>query len=99
MLIVCLVHHQGAFAGTLVGFLVSMWLAVGSTLYPPSAETMGVLNSYTPQCGSGNITVDNIIHEELMSISDIPHNEDRSVLMNTISFSISQFSATETTKG
>uniref|UniRef100_A0A4W6CM76 Solute carrier family 5 member 5 n=1 Tax=Lates calcarifer TaxID=8187 RepID=A0A4W6CM76_LATCA len=39
-------NRLGAYSGILVGFCVSLWLAVGSTLYPPSAETMGVLPSY-----------------------------------------------------
>lgn len=79
----CLVHHQGAFSGIFVGFLVSMWLAVGSTLYPPSAETMGVL-SYSAQCGS-NITVNNITHMEQLSISGLTHNdENRRVLANAV---------------
>uniref|UniRef100_A0A669BL94 Solute carrier family 5 member 5 n=1 Tax=Oreochromis niloticus TaxID=8128 RepID=A0A669BL94_ORENI len=38
-------NKLGAFTGILAGFCVSMWLAVGSTLYPPSEETMGVLPS------------------------------------------------------
>uniref|UniRef100_A0A3Q1CUJ7 Solute carrier family 5 member 5 n=1 Tax=Amphiprion ocellaris TaxID=80972 RepID=A0A3Q1CUJ7_AMPOC len=40
-------NRLGAFSGIAVGFCVSMWLAVGSTLYPPSEETMGVLPSFT----------------------------------------------------
>uniref|UniRef100_A0A8D3DCC4 Sodium/iodide cotransporter n=1 Tax=Scophthalmus maximus TaxID=52904 RepID=A0A8D3DCC4_SCOMX len=39
-------NRLGAFSGLLSGFCVSLWLAVGSTFYPPSEETMGVLPSY-----------------------------------------------------
>lgn len=99
-LIVCLIRHQGAFVGIFVGFLVSMWLAVGSTLYPPSAETMGVLDSYATQCGSSNITVNNITREDLLSISGLPHNDGhRWELLNAVHFNNScQFVATVTIK-
>uniref|UniRef100_A0A3Q1INR3 Solute carrier family 5 member 5 n=1 Tax=Anabas testudineus TaxID=64144 RepID=A0A3Q1INR3_ANATE len=43
-------NKLGAFSGLLVGFCFSLWLAVGSTLYPPSAEIMGVLPSYSDGC-------------------------------------------------
>uniref|UniRef100_A0A669BTL7 Solute carrier family 5 member 5 n=1 Tax=Oreochromis niloticus TaxID=8128 RepID=A0A669BTL7_ORENI len=49
-------NKLGAFTGILAGFCVSMWLAVGSTLYPPSEETMGVLPSLAGDCESINIT-------------------------------------------
>lgn len=78
---------QGAFSGIFVGFLVSLWLAVGSTLYPPSAQTMGVLDSYSAQCGSSNTTVDNITHKELLSISGLADNEEnRWELVNAVCF-------------
>lgn len=48
---------QGAFSGIFVGFVVSLWLAVGSTLYPPSEETMGVLPSYASICSPSNISL------------------------------------------
>uniref|UniRef100_A0A3B4YST0 Solute carrier family 5 member 5 n=1 Tax=Seriola lalandi dorsalis TaxID=1841481 RepID=A0A3B4YST0_SERLL len=47
-------NKLGAYSGILAGFCVSLWLAVGSTLYPPSEETMGVLPSYTDECQHGN---------------------------------------------
>uniref|UniRef100_A0A3Q0RUN5 Solute carrier family 5 member 5 n=1 Tax=Amphilophus citrinellus TaxID=61819 RepID=A0A3Q0RUN5_AMPCI len=50
-------NRLGAFSGILAGFCVSMWLAVGSTLYPPSEETMGVLPSLAGDCKSMNITL------------------------------------------
>uniref|UniRef100_A0A8C6T536 Solute carrier family 5 member 5 n=1 Tax=Neogobius melanostomus TaxID=47308 RepID=A0A8C6T536_9GOBI len=43
-----------------LSYCVSIWLAVGSTLYPPSAESMGVLPSYTDQCAPTNISLSNI---------------------------------------
>lgn len=47
-------NRLGAYSGILAGYCVSVWLAVGSTLYPPSAETMGVLPTYTSQCEPRN---------------------------------------------
>ncbi|MBN3302959.1 SC5A5 protein, partial [Amia calva] len=43
-------NTTGVFAGVLVGFGISLWIAVGSTLYPPGPDTMGVLPSYMDQC-------------------------------------------------
>ncbi|XP_077331674.1 sodium/iodide cotransporter [Lithobates pipiens] len=40
----------GAFSGLAVGFSLSLWLAVGGTLYPPSPEMMGVLPTYAEHC-------------------------------------------------
>ncbi|XP_060131414.1 sodium/iodide cotransporter [Zootoca vivipara] len=40
----------GVLTGLLVGFALSFWVAVGGTLYPPSAATMGVLPSYGDLC-------------------------------------------------
>uniref|UniRef100_A0A8D3DMX6 Sodium/iodide cotransporter n=1 Tax=Scophthalmus maximus TaxID=52904 RepID=A0A8D3DMX6_SCOMX len=45
-------NRLGAFSGLLSGFCVSLWLAVGSTFYPPSEETMGVLPSYAGELNS-----------------------------------------------
>ncbi|XP_075896729.1 sodium/iodide cotransporter isoform X1 [Nelusetta ayraudi] len=86
-------NRLGAFAGIFVGFLVSMWLAVGSTLYPPSAETMGVLDSFATQCGSSNITVTNITRKELLSISGRPHNDEHRGLQAFYSMSYLYFGA------
>uniref|UniRef100_A0A8D0BIQ4 Solute carrier family 5 member 5 n=1 Tax=Salvator merianae TaxID=96440 RepID=A0A8D0BIQ4_SALMN len=40
----------GVFIGLAVGFALSFWVAVGGTIYPPSAATMGVLPSYGNFC-------------------------------------------------
>ncbi|XP_029003347.1 sodium/iodide cotransporter [Betta splendens] len=48
-------NRLGVFSGILVGFCVSFWLAVGSTLYPPSAEAMGVLPSDSGQCDNNTL--------------------------------------------
>ncbi|XP_032071076.1 sodium/iodide cotransporter [Thamnophis elegans] len=46
----------GVFSGLGVGFLLSFWVAVGGTLYPPSASTMGVLPSYADLCPLYNVS-------------------------------------------
>uniref|UniRef100_A0AAV2KX34 Sodium-dependent multivitamin transporter n=1 Tax=Knipowitschia caucasica TaxID=637954 RepID=A0AAV2KX34_KNICA len=47
-------NKLGAYVGILTGYGVSLWLAVGSTLYPPSAETMGVLPTSADLCSPTN---------------------------------------------
>ncbi|KAL7993075.1 hypothetical protein Chor_017331 [Crotalus horridus] len=47
----------GVFSGLGVGFLLSFWVAVGGTLYPPSASTMGVLPSYADFCPLYNVSL------------------------------------------
>ncbi|XP_010604824.2 sodium/iodide cotransporter, partial [Fukomys damarensis] len=41
---------QGVLSGLGVGFLLSLWVALGATLYPPSEQTMGVLPSSATGC-------------------------------------------------
>ncbi|KAJ0065024.1 hypothetical protein NL108_001014, partial [Boleophthalmus pectinirostris] len=50
-------NKLGAHLGIIAGYCVSVWLAVGSTLYPPSPQTMGVLPTYTDHCASTNISL------------------------------------------
>ncbi|XP_061634834.1 sodium/iodide cotransporter isoform X2 [Phyllopteryx taeniolatus] len=76
---------QGAFSGTAVGYCVSLWLAVGSTLYPPSSRTMGVLPSYTAECEPRNITLNGTHHQD--SISTALHPDNPGGLHNLYSIS------------
>uniref|UniRef100_A0A8C7Z9Q7 Solute carrier family 5 member 5 n=1 Tax=Oryzias sinensis TaxID=183150 RepID=A0A8C7Z9Q7_9TELE len=62
-------NKLGAFSGIAVGFCVSLWLAVGSTLYPPTEETMGVLPSFSGGCEPSNITLSSISNQDQLSIS------------------------------
>ncbi|KAM7409603.1 hypothetical protein PAMA_001202 [Pampus argenteus] len=61
-------NRLGAYSGIFVGFCVSLWLAVGSTLYPPSKNTMGVLPSYTGECEPSNITLNSSPDQDQHSI-------------------------------
>ncbi|KAG7487906.1 hypothetical protein MATL_G00028490 [Megalops atlanticus] len=49
-------NTPGVFAGVSVGFCISVWVAAGSTLYPPSPEKMGILPTNAEQCQSPNTT-------------------------------------------
>ncbi|KAK5907115.1 hypothetical protein CesoFtcFv8_004997 [Champsocephalus esox] len=68
-------NRLGAFSGIFVGYCVSLWLAVGSTLYPPSEETMGILPSYTGECEL-NVTLNSSTHQDQLSISTPLHPDD-----------------------
>ncbi|KAK2908000.1 hypothetical protein Q8A73_009073 [Channa argus] len=56
-------NRLGVFSGILAGYFVSLWLAVGSTLYPPSEKIMGVLPSYTGVC-EHNITLNSSSNQD-----------------------------------
>ncbi|NXM72785.1 SC5A5 protein, partial [Serilophus lunatus] len=47
---------QGVLGGLAAGFVLSFWVAVGATLYPPSAATMGVLPTSGALCPPANGT-------------------------------------------
>lgn len=47
-------NTPGVFSGLIVGFGLSLWVALGGTLYPPTAEIMGVLPTYAEQCSIYN---------------------------------------------
>ncbi|RMB89743.1 hypothetical protein DUI87_33758 [Hirundo rustica rustica] len=47
---------QGVLGGLAVGLALSLWVAIGATLYPPSAATMGVLPSSSTLCPPRNVT-------------------------------------------
>ncbi|XP_030075642.1 sodium/iodide cotransporter [Microcaecilia unicolor] len=54
-------NTYGVFSGLAAGFALSFWVAVGGTLYPPSAKTMGVLPTYADLCPLYNSTNGTII--------------------------------------
>ncbi|XP_006792072.2 sodium/iodide cotransporter [Neolamprologus brichardi] len=89
-------NRLGAFTGILAGFLVSMWLAVGSTLYPPSEETMGVLPSLAGSCESINTTQSSIPIEDQHSVSTRLRPNNQGGLLNFYSMSYLYFGAMAT---
>ncbi|KAK9519465.1 hypothetical protein VZT92_022193 [Zoarces viviparus] len=89
-------NRLGAFSGITVGFCVSLWLAVGSTLYPPNEETMGVLPFYTGGCGPSNITLNSSRPQDQHSISTLPYPDDQGGLLDFYSLSYLYFGAMAT---
>nr|XP_054608200.1 sodium/iodide cotransporter isoform X2 [Nothobranchius furzeri] len=89
-------NRLGAFSGILVGFCVSLWLAVGSTLHPPSEETMGVLPSFTGSCSLANITMSHNSNQKQKSISTVLHPNDKRGIFNFYSTSYLYFGAMAT---
>lgn len=43
-------NTPGVFSGLAAGLVLSLWVALGATLYPPSAQSMGVLPSSAAGC-------------------------------------------------
>uniref|UniRef100_A0A3B5L4D1 Solute carrier family 5 member 5 n=1 Tax=Xiphophorus couchianus TaxID=32473 RepID=A0A3B5L4D1_9TELE len=84
---------SGAYSGILAGFCVSLWLAVGSTLHPPSEETMGVLPSFTDGCSFANGTRNN---SSTVSILTPLHPKHQGGLLNFYSMSYLYFGAMAT---
>ncbi|XP_041863103.1 sodium/iodide cotransporter isoform X2 [Melanotaenia boesemani] len=89
-------NRLGAFSGILVGYCVSLWLAVGSTLYPPSEDTMGVLPSFTGNCEPSNITLSSSTNHGQHSISTPLHPINQGGIHNFYSMSYLYFGAMAT---
>ncbi|XP_077390927.1 sodium/iodide cotransporter-like isoform X4 [Festucalex cinctus] len=88
-------NRLGTFIGTAAGYCVSLWLAVGSTLHPPSLRTMGVLPNYADGCEPGNFTLNGTQHQ--YSISAPLQPDDPRGLRNFYSISYLYFGAVATT--
>uniref|UniRef100_A0A3B3W320 Solute carrier family 5 member 5 n=1 Tax=Poecilia latipinna TaxID=48699 RepID=A0A3B3W320_9TELE len=89
-------NRLGAYSGILAGFCVSLWLAVGSTLHPPSEETMGVLPSFTDGCSFANGTKNNSSNLDEVSILTPLHPKHQGGLLNFYSMSYLYFGAMAT---
>lgn len=46
---------QGVLSGLAAGLAVSLWVAVGATLYPPGEQTMGVLPTSASGCTNASV--------------------------------------------
>uniref|UniRef100_A0A8C7JHY8 Solute carrier family 5 member 5 n=1 Tax=Oncorhynchus kisutch TaxID=8019 RepID=A0A8C7JHY8_ONCKI len=91
-------NRPGVFSGVAVGFSISLWLVIGSTLHPPSLQTMGVLPTYTDQCPSSNSTVNSSLGMDTPSASTpLPlYQHGRTSLQNFYSMSYLYFGAVGT---
>ncbi|XP_069469946.1 sodium/iodide cotransporter-like [Ambystoma mexicanum] len=54
-------NTPGVFSGLAVGSILTMWLAVGGTIYPPTPEIMGVLPTHAIHCPQRNSTNSSIV--------------------------------------
>ncbi|XP_041087031.1 sodium/iodide cotransporter [Polyodon spathula] len=69
----------GVFAAIVVGFGISLWIGIGSSLYPPDPQVMGVLPSSADHCPllvtgnttlNGSLVVETSLAGERPSIAD-----------------------------
>ncbi|TUD19542.1 Sodium/iodide cotransporter [Bagarius yarrelli] len=54
-------NKPGVFSGVVVGFSLALWLAVGSSVYPPTPREMGVLHTSVDHCPSTNTTYNSTV--------------------------------------
>ncbi|XP_034035062.1 sodium/iodide cotransporter [Thalassophryne amazonica] len=87
-------NKPGAYCGILGSFCLSVWLAVGSTLYPPSPETMGMLPSSPGNSEDTNTTLNSSHCHHLASAPPQPNNQGG--LYNFYSISYLYFGALAT---
>ncbi|XP_058641068.1 sodium/iodide cotransporter isoform X2 [Onychostoma macrolepis] len=88
-------NKPGVFSGVAVGSCLSLWLAVGSTIYPPSPQIMGVLPTSAGHCLASNATLNSTITVTESSIlaSSVPLDYG---LQNIYSISYLYFGALST---
>ncbi|KAK1801441.1 hypothetical protein P4O66_022710 [Electrophorus voltai] len=86
-------NNAGVFSGVAVGFVLSLWLAAGSSIYPPSPVRMGVLPTSAASCLSVNTTT--YSRPSALSPSD-PQQSGQPGLQNIYSVSYLYFGALST---
>ncbi|XP_016066291.1 PREDICTED: sodium/iodide cotransporter, partial [Miniopterus natalensis] len=60
-------NTPGVLSGLLAGFLLSLWVAVGATLYPPSAKSMGALPSSAAACAGPSANASGLLGPLLLA--------------------------------
>uniref|UniRef100_A0A8C1XUW0 Solute carrier family 5 member 5 n=1 Tax=Cyprinus carpio TaxID=7962 RepID=A0A8C1XUW0_CYPCA len=88
-------NKPGVFSGVAVGFCLSLWLAIGSTIYPPTPQIMGVLPTSAGNCLASNAMLNSTITVTESSIlsSSVPQDYG---LQNIYSISYLYFGALST---
>ncbi|XP_066206325.1 sodium/iodide cotransporter isoform X2 [Saccopteryx leptura] len=60
-------NTPGVLSGLLAGLTISLWVAVGATLYPPKAESMGVLPSSAAGCAGPSANASGLLGSLLIT--------------------------------
>ncbi|CAL8309829.1 unnamed protein product [Lota lota] len=89
-------NQVGVLCGVASGFSVSLWLAVGSTLYPPSDEIMGVLPIHGGNCSPSNDSLSSSLVTESSSSIIHVHPDDHEGIHNFYHMSYLYFGALAT---
>ncbi|XP_012584737.1 PREDICTED: sodium/iodide cotransporter isoform X5 [Condylura cristata] len=64
-------NTSGVLSGLAAGLALSLWVALGATLYPPSAQSMGVLPSSATSCMVPSANASNLLSVPLtLNVSD-----------------------------
>ncbi|KAG8517325.1 Sodium/iodide cotransporter [Galemys pyrenaicus] len=63
-------NTTGVLSGLAAGLALSLWVALGATLYPPSAQSMGVLPSSTTNCRELSANASNLSVPLTVNMSD-----------------------------
>uniref|UniRef100_A0A9J8CVL9 Solute carrier family 5 member 5 n=1 Tax=Cyprinus carpio carpio TaxID=630221 RepID=A0A9J8CVL9_CYPCA len=66
-------NKPGVFSGVAVGFCLSLWLAIGSTIYPPTPQIMGVLPTSAGNCLASNFSFFQLNSYSLQNIYSISY--------------------------
>ncbi|XP_036306172.1 sodium/iodide cotransporter isoform X2 [Pipistrellus kuhlii] len=60
-------NTPGVLSGLLAGLVVSLWVAVGATLYPPTAKSMGVLPASAAGCAGPSANASGLLGPLLLA--------------------------------
>ncbi|XP_057565801.1 sodium/iodide cotransporter isoform X2 [Hippopotamus amphibius kiboko] len=81
-------NTPGVLSGLAVGLALSLWVAVGATLYPPSAQSMGVLLSSAAGCAVPSANASGLLDSLLTAntssrASSLEMDPDQSTLVDS----------------
>ncbi|XP_072536850.1 sodium/iodide cotransporter [Salminus brasiliensis] len=90
-------NKPGVFAGVAVGFCLALWLAIGSSIYPPTPQRMGVLPTNADHCPNSTHTPTTLMPRSPALSPSHPSNNSQSSLQDFYSMSYLYFGALSTT--